>query len=178
MKKLVAIFLVGMGILLSFPQWSGAQWVQTGGPEGGCITAFAVSRPNLFASTRQGGVFLSTDNGASWKAVNSGLPEHTVVRRLAVSGLNLFAGTGGGRDALIGAGEIKYINHGGGVFLSTNNGISWTAVNSGLPPAPILTGAEVGVWIECLTVSGSNLFAGTEEGKVWRLPLSDIAFKK
>ena len=34
---------------------------------------------------------------------------------LAVSGTNLFAGT-----------------YGGGVFLSTNNGTNWTAVNNGL----------------------------------------------
>jgi len=38
------------------------------------------------------------------------------VYSLAVNGSNLFAGT-----------------ERGGVFLSTNNGTSWTAVNTGLP---------------------------------------------
>src|SRR5271169_5139892 len=50
---------------------------------------------------------------------------------------NLFAGTWGG-----------------GVFLSTNNGTSWTAVNSGLTNFSIMS----------LAVSGTNLFAGTQNG--------------
>jgi hypothetical protein len=49
-----------------------------------------------------------------------------------MSGTNLFAGTYGG------------------VFLSTNNGISWTEVNDGLPV----------VLVRDLAVSGTNLFAG------------------
>jgi len=56
MKSRVAIFLVSIGILLSFPQWSGAQWVQTSGPGGGTIYAFAVSGQNLFAGAFRAGV--------------------------------------------------------------------------------------------------------------------------
>jgi photosystem II stability/assembly factor-like uncharacterized protein/transposase-like protein len=59
------------------------------------------------------------------------------ISSLAVSGSNIFAGIGSG------------------VFLSTNNGTSWTAVNSGLP-----TNSS----INCLAVSGSNIFAGTGSG--------------
>ena len=44
---------------------------------------------------------------------------------------------------------------GGGVFLSTNNGTSWTA--TGLTRA----------WVCALAVSGTNLFAGTLEGGVF-----------
>src|SRR5271169_2330427 len=45
----------------------------------------------------------------------------------------------------------------GGVFLSTNNGTNWTPVNSGLmnSETPYLR-------VQCLLVSGTNLFAGTE----------------
>ena len=68
--------------------------------------AFAVSGTNLFAGTYGDGVFLSTNNGASWTAVNNGLTD-LYVWALAVSGTNLFAGT-----------------YGSGVFLSTNNGTS------------------------------------------------------
>jgi pimeloyl-ACP methyl ester carboxylesterase len=57
---------------------------------------------------------------------------------LAVSGTNLFAGTGGE-----------------GVFVSTNNGPSWTAVNAGLPRR---------FPVRALAVSGTNLFAGTDDG--------------
>jgi len=55
------------------------------------------------------------------------------VYSLAVSGTNLFAGTWGG------------------VFLSTDNGTSWTRVNNGLTKG----------FVNALAVSGTNLFAGT-----------------
>jgi hypothetical protein len=93
MRSPVAIFLIGVGILLSFPVRCSAQWVQAGSPGSGWITALAVSGGNLFTGTRQGGVYLSQDNGVSWRAVNSGLPAETDVQCLAVSGTNLFAGT-------------------------------------------------------------------------------------
>ena len=58
---------------------------------------------NIFAGTYGGGVFLSTDNGASWTAVNNGLTNPDI-NTLAINGTNIFAGTNEG------------------VFLSTNNG--------------------------------------------------------
>ena len=63
----------------------------------------------------------------------------------AVSGTNLFAGTGDG------------------VFLSTDNGTSWTAASTGLTNG----------YVYALAVSGTNLFAGTYGG-VWRRPLSEM----
>ena len=59
------------------------------------------------------------------------------VASLAVSGNNIFAGT-----------------YGDGVFLSLNNGNSWTAVNSGL----------TNQFVNALTISGINIFAGTNDG--------------
>ncbi len=83
-----------------------AQWTQSDGPYGGSAVCFAVSEANLYAGTEHGGVFLSTNNGASWTAVNNGLTNKKVYS-MAVSGKNVFAGT-----------------YGGGVFLSTDNGTS------------------------------------------------------
>jgi len=52
----------------------------------------------------------------------------------------------------------------GGVFLSTNNGTSWTAINNELTnPA-----------VNALAVSGDYLFAGTYGSSVFRMHLSDI----
>ena len=65
----------------------------------------------------------------------------------ASGGENLFAGT-----------------NGGGVFLSTNNGTSWTAASTGLTNGSILTFA----------VSGTNLFAGTYGAGAWKRPLSEM----
>ena len=144
MRSPLARLPLYMGILLCSPQWAGAQWVRTGTLGGGWITALVPSDTNLFASTRQGGVFLSTNNGAKWAPVNSGLPAKTDIQCLAVSGGNIFAGT------------VER-----GLFVSRNHGASWTEADSGLP-------AGCSVWR--LEASGSNLFAvaGGERAIVFR----------
>jgi hypothetical protein len=137
-----------------------AQWVNVSGPSAVSallVTPNGAAGTNLFAGTGNtngyGGVFLSTDNGMSWTAVNAGLPglptgTYTAVLALAARGRNLFAGTGN-------------TNGYGGVFLSTDNGMSWTAVNTGLTQH----GSTPSV--RALAVSGSNLFAGTYGGGVF-----------
>jgi hypothetical protein len=147
MRISLAVVAIAVLILLALPYWVGAQWVQTNGPGGCSINSLAVIGTNLFASkrwdgvsTRGSGVFLSTDNGAHWKAVHSGLPAEIAVYCLAVSGTNLFAGTSDG------------------VFLSMDSGASWKAVNSGLPSGDL---------VNCLAVNGPYLFAGTDLGGVF-----------
>jgi hypothetical protein len=78
---------------------------------------------------------------AQWIHTNG--PYGGDIRCFAVSGTNIFAGAWGG------------------VFRSTNNGTSWTAVNSGLTNTNILS----------LAVSATNLFAGIASQGVWRRPL-------
>src|SRR5437879_1737208 len=90
---------------------SQAQWQQTSGPYGGVVQCYTVSGSNIFAGCYYGGVFMSTDTGASWTPKNNGLTT-TIVTALASSGPNLFCGTPGD-----------------GAFISTDNGASWTAIN-------------------------------------------------
>jgi len=68
---------------------------------------------------------------------NSGLT-NTSVSALAVSGSKLFAATYGGTS--------------GGVYVSVNNGTSWTKASSGLPATGNVTS---------LAASGNNIIAGT-----------------
>lgn len=75
---------------------------------------------------------------AQW--VQSGL-DGTYVRTISLSGPNLFVGTSGD-----------------GVFRSTNEGTSWSAINAGL----------TNLYVNAFTVSGTNLFAGTEGSGVFR----------
>ena len=79
-------------------------------------------------------VLLSPYASGQWIQANGPYGGH--VYCFAVKGTNLFAGTAGG------------------VFRSTNNGTSWTAVNTGLTYTSV----------DALAVSGTNLFAGTENG--------------
>ena len=69
---------------------------------------------------------------AQWVATNG--PSDAPIECFAVNGNNLYAGTSRG-----------------GVFLSTNNGTSWTHVDSGLRDTTVTV----------LALSGTNLFAGT-----------------
>ncbi len=50
------------------------------------------------------------------------------------------------------------------MFLSTNNGISWTTVNTGLPHK----------YIDNLAVDGANLYTGSNGSGVWLRPLSQM----
>jgi photosystem II stability/assembly factor-like uncharacterized protein len=75
---------------------------------------------------------------AQWIQTNG--PYSGSINCFAVSDTNLFAGT-----------------YGGGVFLSTDNGTSWTEVNTGLTNPCILS----------FCMNGSNLFAGTDGGGVF-----------
>jgi len=154
----------------------------------------AVGDNNLFAGTKDRGVFLSTDNGTSWTAVNNGLTGNDVSSLAAYNG-NLFAGTGIGVSLSTNNGTTwNAINTGlpkdtidttlytksifflavhdtmvfagteDGVFCTTNNGTSWTAVNDGLMD-----------YVLCFAANDSNIFVGTDNKGVWRQPLSDIS---
>jgi photosystem II stability/assembly factor-like uncharacterized protein len=150
MKRILTL-IIFVSIVIN----TNAQWVQTNGPLGGIINAFATlpkttGGTNLFAALSNNGVFLSTNNGTSWTAVNNGLT-NLDVRALAVSGTNLFAGT-----------------YGGGVFLSTNNGASWNAMNNGL----------TSMNVQALAVSGTDLFAGIHNGGIFLSTNNGISWSK
>ncbi|MGD0342800.1 MAG: T9SS type A sorting domain-containing protein [Bacteroidales bacterium] len=114
------------------------------------IAAAHALDPGRFAGTEagfdsySGGVFRSTDNGANWTAMSTGLTAISV-SSLVVSGTNIFAGTDNG------------------VFLSTNDGTSWTS-----------TGIK-NRFVTALNASGTNLFAAnnyrvflsTDNGTNW-----------
>ena len=82
---------------------------------------------------------LSYNANAQWTSVSiTGSTKD--VRCLASTGTNIFAGT-----------------YGDGMFLSTNNGNSWTAVNTGLSSG-----------INTIAISGTNIFAGAADGYVYK----------
>lgn len=118
-----------------------AQWVQTS-LDSGIVTCIAIRGANLFAGTWGGSVFHSTDNGTSWTEGNTGLTGQAIVA-LAVLGTDIFAAAG------------AFGEEGGGVFLSTDSGTTWTTV--GLRDSVVTD----------LSVSGTNLFAGTWEDGVF-----------
>lgn len=87
-----------------------------------------------------------TTNSLEGQWVRTSFPGY--VNAFAVSGTNLFVGT---MDS--------------GVFLSTNNGTSWTPVNTGLPTFVTEFGTNV-YPVYSFAPSGTNLFAGIGGGVV------------
>ena len=75
---------------------------------------------------------------AQWVQTNG--PNGGYIYSIVISGTNIFAGT-----------------YGGGVFLSSDNGANWTAVNNGLTNS----------YVRSLAISGTNIFAGTAGGGVF-----------
>lgn len=115
------------------------------------ITTFAVMDLNIFAGTSVG-VYRSNDSGSNWTSASSGLPtgSYSRIAALAVYGTtNLFASA-----------DVSS----GSVWLSTNNGVSWTFDGSGLYDNGIFS----------LAVMGTNLFGGTNGNAIWRLSLSSL----
>jgi photosystem II stability/assembly factor-like uncharacterized protein len=100
---------------------NGKNWkvVNTGFPSDIEVNSMVVNGSNLFAGLgtattngTNGGVYISNDNGLSWKA--AGLTNITV-NCLAYGNGYLYAATD---------------NY--GIFVSMNNGVTWTAINTGL----------------------------------------------
>jgi hypothetical protein len=161
----------------------GASWTPLG-VNAGYIKAFAISGQNIFAGTTTG-VIRSIDNGITWNSANTGLTVN--VLSFAVSGNNLFAATSTQ-----------------GVYLSTNDGTNWTALNTGLidldgeslaiSDQNLFVGTWGGVYhtgnaiswskvssglpplpkVRSIIISGTNLFAGTYGNGVWRRSLNEM----
>jgi hypothetical protein len=131
---------------------NGASWVQiNNGLTSGTVFplsvySLAIKGSKLFAGTSNG-IFVSTNDGDSWIQLDFS-PNNGDVRCLLVVDSTIFAGTDAGelgslRDSL------------GGVFRSTDDGITWTPINTGLRN----NGADKRVY--ALARIGSTLFAGT-----------------
>src|SRR5438477_10530431 len=98
------------------------------------------SAPSTLYAGTGGGVFKTTDGGASWTAINTGLTSaFLTVYALAVDPSKpgtLYAGT-----------------NGLGIFKTTDGGASWTAANTGL----------IAPWVSALALDSAlgTLYAGT-----------------
>jgi hypothetical protein len=139
------------------------------------IYGFTSIGTNVYAGTN-GGVFMSTNNGTNWTSIGI---SNLYIFAITSIGNNLFAGT-----------------LGAGIYKSTNNGGNWTSINNGLLNLNIYSfgvngtdlyaGTEGGLFftsnngtswstsgitdyrVNAISVSGGNLFSGTESGGVFK----------
>lgn len=170
MKK--SLSLIILNLLVSVPLFS--QWVYMDSV-GNNIRALSSSLNYLYACTSLDGIFYSVDSGFSWHASNNGITDMNV-RTIAGKDSLLFAGTQTGLFKSLDLGmtwihaygipssdirEVKFRgdsiligSFGSGIYISVDDGFSFSLVNNGLSDH----------YINCLFVHGSRIFAGTDQG--------------
>ncbi len=168
---------LSLGLILFLQSQTGAQWMQTG-PVGGWIEDLKVSGNTLYAAS-YGGVLISTDNGIDWTHSNWGLLDGDITAVAATSS-KVYAGTywsgvymkdlygliwqptslaNQAITCLTTIGEYVFAGtYSTGVWLSTDNGSTWTQVNTGL----------TAFQVQCFTTKGTDIYVGIEGGGVFR----------
>ncbi len=160
-------------ILMLFNSNLFSQWIQT--PlNNEYVWSFASKDTEIFAGSGGGGIFLTTNNGTSWSKVDTGL-SNLGISSLIINGENIFAGTYGGGVflstdngkswasttldsqyvwslALSGSNIVAGTQK--GIYLSSNNGSSWSQMNSGL----------TSLVVNSIITSAGSIFAGTTGG--------------
>lgn len=126
---------------------NGATWQSsTSGLSGAAIVALAAIGSNIIAGTSSQGIYVSTDGGITWNTSNQGLSQ-VQISDLAVSGNKVFAGCPDG------------------VYVSSNNGASWTLIPN-LPlnfPEMVAKDANVVAW------TYAQPYISTNNGASWSL---------
>ncbi len=120
--------------------YSSSQWIKSLDTKAG-ISDILVHNNTIYAGTYGSGLYLSKDEGISWKQISSGLtPFRGVhIRCLAIKDSYLFAGVDGD-----------------GVFRLSLNDTLWEKANDGFPISD-----TIGVRVFSLVAKDTNLFAGT-----------------
>jgi photosystem II stability/assembly factor-like uncharacterized protein len=170
-------------MMLSIVQPSQAQWQQTNGPYGGEVRSIVSQNNYLYAGVVAlgGGVYRSSNGGATWEKMNNGLSDKTI-NILATAGQYVYAGTDGngvyrsvdqGKSwesinsglpsvskvyAIASDGIFLYIGTSDGVYRSMDQGTSWSRVSNGLQQLDIRS----------LVIRGTTVYAGTYGGGIYR----------
>jgi photosystem II stability/assembly factor-like uncharacterized protein len=146
----------------------GTTWMAVAGVPTVSVLALAFTQGSVVLAGTQAGVFASADGGSSWVAHNSGLDNYTVDV--------LVADTADGSVFYAGA---RYTGPSpgpappsGGVFKTSNGGITWTPINQGLQrtdaaPPPILALAINSEHVLYLGTQGAGVFQSSDGGQTW-----------
>ena len=101
MRKIIFLFIIFNCSLVI----ANAQWVQSKGINCGLVESFSNNGNYFFAGAADYGVYISTDNGISWRQTN--------LKNGSVNSIKVLN-------------NIIYAATDGGVNISSNNGISWS----------------------------------------------------
>jgi photosystem II stability/assembly factor-like uncharacterized protein len=134
----------------------GRSWKKIGPAGTGRVLALAVAAGNRIYAGTEKGLFRSLNAGAAWARVSQGLPDTGAVTSLLVVPMP--------SDTVLSG--ISTDVRRGGVFRSTDNGISWTFLSTGMNATTVTSiafGEPGTIWI---TANGV-LFRSTDQGATW-----------
>lgn len=184
----------GMGMNESQPD----PWVQTNGPAGGIINAIEIdlAAPDiLYAGGAGGGVFKTTDGGATWTMLEQIVSSSSQIQDILVSPGDpqtvyalvgwLYKSTNGGenwqaldqehwfRSVAMDPANPSILIGGtpdGEVYLSPDGSETWTDITNNLPGdsiADISIGASNEFWVGATNLSSGRLYHTTNGGLLW-----------
>ncbi|MGA7159714.1 MAG: T9SS type A sorting domain-containing protein [Bacteroidota bacterium] len=142
MKKSILILLLFLRVMVLHAQW---RQLPVGSPLAG-LSAVAVADSNVFVGSSGGlyGIYLSTNNGATWTSTDFGILYKTLC--FTVKGSEFFAGT---------------TNK--GVIVSSDSGKTWTQCN----PAFSATVNALAIKDSIIFAGGTGMFRSTDDGASW-----------
>lgn len=147
-----------------------AQWEPANLPIRDTITYMIAMHDTVFMTVADGDVYISTDDGSRWQMFVFGDRNNTV---MMVAGNELYYGLKAidlqgttlrnNYNGMLASKVYSFAQYNGeifagtdeGVYVSTNNGIYWNAIDNGLP-------SDIQVY--SLLINDGELFAGTNEG--------------
>ncbi len=128
----------------------GAHWNHISGngfPDSAYVYTLCTTGSSMYAATNTG-IYKSANRGTSWVLSNTGFPANTITTALAVKPGYVFAGT----DA-------------DGIFVSTDNAMSWNVANTGISQIPhYVDTMNIFPSVGALLINGSSLIASTLDG--------------
>ncbi len=162
-----------------------AEWVQMDEPEGGNIDFFAVSGDTVITTIHSGGSYFSTNNGFSWSVADFNYIEQHL-SPIFLHGNTLFANSpdnnlyrstdfgtqwtkvSGAVLEMAGDNHTLFARTKSALFLSQDNGTTWTEILTGLEP-PDGHGNLLAYNGETIVTSHfSCLYLSTDNGMTWR----------
>lgn len=133
----------------------GSHWTEVDSGMGKLnVRAFSASGGYLVAGTATGGFYRTSNKGVVWTAANGGLPTtygSRPVTAFATNNGKLFASFNG-------------LGH--GVYVSTNDGTSWSDAGNGITDSMVLSLAAFGGYLYAGTASGI-VFRSANNGTTW-----------
>jgi photosystem II stability/assembly factor-like uncharacterized protein len=186
----VALFVTWLPLAAEGPRWKPI------GPDGAAVQALAAGPGVVYAGTRSGGAFKSTDGGGSWTAASGGRQEWFIQglalhpsdgRRVVAATLDGVFRTVDGGDRWTRTGEFSagtvaaapsdpnvfYVAGHQQVFRSEDGGATWTATGEGAKSVTALAVDPANPWA-VYAGTGRGFFRSFNGGSTWEASNSGI----